>query len=204
MISDYVLKPLQHLINRYLALDSGSKSQLVKMAGKTFAIDNLDFNWQIFLSFDNSGVRIHSTHSGLADASVNGSTVALTKMAVALTQQQSLKDSGVHFRGDMEFSQEVNQLFSGLDIDWEEQLAKITGDFIAHNTSNLAKSTLNWLKQAKSSLRQNCSEHLQEELRLTPGAEELEDFYQDIAQLSNDCERLAARVKRLGADRAAD
>ena len=46
-------------------------------------------------------------------------------------------------------------------------------------------------------MRQNVTEYLQEELRAFPSRNELDDFYNDIDELSLDVERLQAHVNQL-------
>lgn len=46
-------------------------------------------------------------------------------------------------------------------------------------------------------MRQNVSEYLQEELRVTPTKYELEDFFAEVDELSLTVERLQAHVNQL-------
>ena len=84
-----------------------------------------------------------------------------------------------------------------MDIDWEEQLSKLTGDVIAHQLGNGARRIGTLLKHGRRTLQQDIGEYLQEELRVLPSRIETENFSSDVTRLSIDADRLAARIRRL-------
>jgi len=84
-----------------------------------------------------------------------------------------------------------------MDIDWEEQLSKLTGDFIAHQLGNAARQAGKILQHGRNTLEQDIGEYLQEELRVLPSRIETLNFSTDVSRISMDVERLQARVKRL-------
>ena len=86
---------------------------------------------------------------------------------------------------------------SGLDIDWEEQLSKLTGDIIAHQLGNAARHGRRAFRFGLDTLEKDSGEYLQEELRLLPTRIETENFSDEVSRISMDVDRLAARLKRL-------
>jgi ubiquinone biosynthesis protein UbiJ len=111
------------------------------------------------------------------------------------SKARSLFHDKVRISGDVEVGQNVKKLFDELQIDWEGHLAHFTGDVVAHQLGTLVRKGRKVKAQLQDTFCQNVSEHLQEELRLLPSHQELEDFYQDVDDLSLAVDRLQARLK---------
>jgi ubiquinone biosynthesis accessory factor UbiJ len=103
----------------------------------------------------------------------------------------------VEISGDTHLGHQFGEFMAGLDIDWEEQLSRLTGDVIAHEIGNAARGLLDWGSRQTRTFEQNLQEYLQEELRMTPSRLEIEPFLADVDRLRDDVERLDARISRL-------
>ena len=99
--------------------------------------------------------------------------------------------------GDTELGQQVKKLFDEMDIDWEGHLAHFTGDVVAHQIGSFVRKGMAFKKQFDESMRQNVTEYLQEELRIVPSRNELDDFFTEVDELSLSVERLQAHVNQL-------
>ena len=84
-----------------------------------------------------------------------------------------------------------------MDIDWEGHLAHFTGDVVAYQIGSLFRKGRSFKQQLGSSLQQNITEYLQEELRVFPSKNELDDFFHDVDALSLHTERLQAHIEHL-------
>jgi len=90
-------------------------------------------------------------------------------------------------------------LLKRADLDWEELLSRYTGDVIAHQIGNLARSLTRWSKDAGARLGQDLAEYLLFESALLPPRLEVETFLDAVDQLRNDVDRLAARLQHVSA-----
>ena len=106
-------------------------------------------------------------------------------------------DNNIRFEGNVAIGQKFAQLFGELNIDWEEALSDVMGDIFAHRTANATRHAGNWLKEVLVTTQENITEYLQEELQVTPATIELENFYDDLADLRADSVRLLARFNNL-------
>ncbi|BBN60389.1 ubiquinone biosynthesis accessory factor UbiJ [Hydrogenovibrio marinus] len=84
-----------------------------------------------------------------------------------------------------------------IDIDWEEQLSHFTGDFIAFNISQTARSTKQNFKAAKQKAGVTLKEYLQFEINLLPTKLQVAHFNQEVEDLADEVDALAARVDAL-------
>ncbi|WP_024851831.1 ubiquinone biosynthesis accessory factor UbiJ [Hydrogenovibrio kuenenii] len=84
-----------------------------------------------------------------------------------------------------------------IDIDWEEQLSHYTGDFIAFNIGQTARSTKANFKAAKQKAGVTLKEYLQFEINLLPTKLQVCHFNQEVDELSDDVDALSARIDAL-------
>jgi len=103
----------------------------------------------------------------------------------------------VTIEGDVETGQAFKAILDEMDIDWEEQLSRLTGDVMAHQLGNTARRAAGVLRDGRRTLERDIGEYLQEELRVLPTRIEAENFSADVSRLRMDTDRLAARIKRL-------
>ncbi|HYF97705.1 MAG TPA: hypothetical protein VD770_01850, partial [Coxiellaceae bacterium] len=73
-------------------------------------------------------------------------------------------------------------------------LSKFIGDTLAYQVMQKARGTFKWLKQSFDTVCGNTQEYLQEEARFTPSAAEVEDFYQAVATLRDDVDRVEHKI----------
>lgn len=105
--------------------------------------------------------------------------------------------SAYEIHGDMSLAEEIKAVFATLDIDAEEQLAKVIGDPLAVNFGYCAGELSDWARSTKQQCQDNFRDYLQEETQLliTPG--HVVEFIQQTHILRDDVERLSARIQRL-------
>ena len=68
---------------------------------------------------------------------------------------------------------------------------------VAYQVGSLVRQSLAFKRQISESLRYNVTEYLQEELRVFPPREEINDFFNDIDELWLNVERIEAGVNQL-------
>ena len=186
-------------INRVITLDPSYQEKLNPIAGRVIALSFTDWQQELFFLPDENQFVVLSEYQGNADVKLSGNSWDFFHLGI--NQQSSdaaqIIDSNIHFEGKVSVGQQFAQLFSELNIDWEEALAEVTGDIIAHRTANIIRQAGGWLTEVFTSTQNNLGEYLQEELRVTPAKIEIENFYDDLADLRADSARILARFKLL-------
>lgn len=194
---------IESAINQYIALDPDAKMQLGRFNGKVMAVLGSDLPIQLYLFPSDQGIRVMHQYEGDVDATLKGSLLSLARLGLTKDPQQvrQLFGTDLSLEGDTEFGHEFKQFFNDIDIDWEEYLSKITGDVCAHQIGDWTRASCDASNELQDSLHQSLSEYLQEESRLFPPREEVEDFFNDIDHLSQDADRVSARWQRLMAQK---
>jgi ubiquinone biosynthesis protein UbiJ len=93
--------------------------------------------------------------------------------------------------------QKMQRILAGLDLDWEEPLARAFGDPLGHELARAARAAFAWQRAALNTAGLNTAEYLKEELRLLPARYEVEAFLDGVDSLRADLDRLEARIRRL-------
>jgi ubiquinone biosynthesis protein UbiJ len=196
-VNTALIATLESLLNRAIHLDPETPARLVPLHGKAIQMELLGVGSSLYFFPDPSGIQILSDYEAEADCTLRGSPLDLMGMGNTRQSADQLFQGRVSIEGDTALAQAFGALLTDLEIDWEEQLSRITGDIAAHQIGNLVRSALNWGHSVSETAEQNLKEYLQEELRLLPGHNELAPFLEEVDRLRDDTERLEARFVRL-------
>ncbi len=201
-LSGLALAGLEAALNRLLGLDPQARPQLASLQGRVVALEILGLSTTLYLAPGPAGVQLLSRLEAPADCTISGTPLALARLGASRNQAGELFTGGVQLSGDTELGQAFGKILADLDIDWEEQLARLSGDVIAHQLGRGLRGLLGWTRQVRDTLGQDIQEYLQEELQLLPARGEVELFHEAVDVLRDDVERLEARLARLEAQGA--
>jgi ubiquinone biosynthesis accessory factor UbiJ len=200
--SSMVIKPLlmgalETALNHYLALDQNSGVFLAPLTGKVIAVTITPFNETIYLCPAVDSIQLLDYSPDQPDTQLTGSVFALGLMGLSSKPMRSIFSGEVKIEGDMSTGRKFQGLFAKLDIDLEKQLARYTGDSIAHNISQFFRTGQEWSKESIETFRLNASEFIQEETRDLPARSEADIFYAHVDKLRTDFDRLQSRIECL-------
>jgi len=200
--SSMVIKPLlmsalETALNKFLAMDQNSGVFLAPLISKVIAVTITPFNETIYLCPNSDSIQLLDYSPDQPDTQLTGSIFALGLMGFSSKPMRSIFSGEVKIEGDMNTGRKFQELFAKLDINLEQQLARYTGDSIAHNISQFFRAGQNWSKESIETFRLNASEFLQEETRDLPAGPEVDIFYRQIDKLRTDFDRLQSRIDRL-------
>jgi len=197
-LTDLSLASLESALNHCISLDPYAQPKLAAFHGQVIAIHLRGPEITLYLIPDEvGGLQILRKIDGKPDCTLSGSPLDLLKSADDRQGARQLFAGHLVMEGNTELAHRFGEILGGLDIDWEEQLSKLTGDIVAHRIGQSARSAASYLQGREQRIRENLSEYLTEEARLLPSTYELEDFANQVDQLRDDTERLSARILRL-------
>ncbi|MES9906247.1 MAG: SCP2 sterol-binding domain-containing protein [Sedimenticola sp.] len=196
-IHDLTYASLEEAINRYLALDPNAVEQLRQFHGRVIAFEMVGLGQTLYFIPGPARLQLLSRCEGEADCSLSGTPLALFRMGGQRSGADQLFDGTVKISGDSELAHRFGKILADIDIDWEEQLSRYTGDTVAHQVGNLFRGVTHWGGRSLDTLGLNLQEYLQEEQQLLPVKAEVDAFLNDVDTLRDDVERLQARIKQL-------
>ena len=198
MIKIYSLSMLQKAINHALALDESMPTKMLGLDGKVLEIIINPLHVKFFMCFAHGELQLLANYDGHPDAIIRSSPLGLIRLSLLpASKVRSLFNDKIRISGDVELGQRVKKLFDEIDIDWEGHLARFTGDVVAYQVGSLVRQGFAFKKQVSESICHDVTEYLQEELRVFPPREEINDFFNDIDELALQVERLTAHINQL-------
>jgi len=204
-IKTALIAVIETALNQYIKMDVAASAQLSKLEGKAIAIELQGWDFTLYLLPDAQGIQVMSEYTGEPDTIIKGSPIALFNMSQGESTAATMREQNISIEGDLELGQEFSQFFKQLDIDWEEQIARVSAKFTSESNADVIARKLGravqgfqqWQSQAKDVLERNIAEYLQQESQILPTAEEIKPFFKAVDILRNDVDRLEARIKRL-------
>jgi len=192
-----IVAGLDAAINRYLRLDPDAMTRMARLDARCIAIEFRGLDMTLFALPNENGVQITDHCEDVPDTTLTGTPFGLARLGLGQHRETALFSGEVEISGDIESGQAFQAILDDMDIDWEEQLSRLTGDMVAHRLGNAVRHAGSILRQGSSTAQQNMKEYLQEELRILPARIEVDNFCTDVTQLAMDADRLDARIRRL-------
>ena len=188
---------LEKLINTALKYDPGTRSALVKLAGRVLALESSFPSLTFYLCpqpvDSDLSLRVQAFCELPEDTRLKGSLPAL--LALALGRQHSLANSGVEVSGSASLLSDFQDVMNQVDIDWEEAVNAALGVTVGHQFSEILRGQLRWVGSGLDKAQDFIGDYLTEELRTTPAKAELNAFYSNVDELRSNADRIAAKVQ---------
>ncbi len=185
----------QRALNACLALDERARARLRSMEGQTLAIEVRGLHRQYSLRATGGLCELRAGGLHDADAVVRGAPLALLRMTTS-DGVRVLFSGEVEVDGDVEVAKRYKRLLDTLDIDWEEQLAGVLGDYPARRAMRVLDAIGAWRRRSSAVLSEDIGDYLSEEQQLLGNPNQIADLHDAIDTLRDDVARLSARVAR--------
>ena len=101
--------------------------------------------------------------------------------------------------GEAHFAENLGFVLRNLQWDFEEDLAALLGDPLAHRLHNAGIAATGQARDIARRLTDNLADYLGEEAKLCPTRSELDAFRESVGELEKDLQRSARRLNGLGA-----
>lgn len=198
-----VLSLLEAALNGLLRLDPQARARLAELAGRVIRLRlrlRDEEEGEAALEFDvlpttTGGVQLRAPDAGPADVTISGNPAAFGRALFGEVLPSA--EAALELRGDVELGKRFEQILKRLDMDWEEGLARVFGDVVAHQLGNAARALRAQLEAAAHHLERDLGEYLREEARIAAPRERVEAFLRAVDRLRADTDRLEKRLERL-------
>ncbi len=187
---------LEKALNHCLQMDPETLAQVTQLEGRVIALAIAGLGRPIYLVPTEVGLRVQSIFEGEPDVTIKGGVFSLARLGLS-DNPASVFGDGVEMVGDAQLGRKVQHILDSLDLDWEEQLSRLSGDVIAHQVGNVVRDLFAWGGKTVETVGRDVAEYFQEESRDLVVKPELDQFLDRVDTLRSDVDRLAQRVKRL-------
>jgi ubiquinone biosynthesis protein UbiJ len=192
-----LLQPLQALLNRHLQESSVAREQLGELDGESLQLKLQGVPFAVTLLAVQDELLLGTDVPAEPSATISGTLLAAAKFARG---NETTASAGLNITGDAEIAAAFIDILKAARPDLEEELSRFTGDVAAHQIGNLVRGAKDFATRTAQTLRANSSEYLTEEAGQLPPRNEVDAFYDDLAVLRDDVERLGARLDQLNSD----
>ena len=197
-----VASGIELAMNQLLELDDDSQQRLKKLSGKSLQVTIKELPWPLLFSFseqiDVRSVMISENEFDSSPEAVdclielNLETLPKIKDSSQLTQL--IQQKQLNLTGDIYVAQTFSALLKDLDVDWEEQLSRYTGDVVAHQTFTSMRALFDTAKSQIERGAIELGEHLTQSDSIAVKPIEMVEFSRNVTDLRSATERLSARI----------
>ncbi len=195
-----LLRPFAALLNRQINAKTPARELCAELEDRVLAVRVKDTALAMYIIVGPGKILLASEYGDDPDVVLSGSLLSLARLA-GPEGDVAIRNGAVDLTGDALLAQQFQKLLRHGRPDLEEELSSAVGDVVAHTVGEFARSVGRWGKQARSTMRQNVTEYLQEESRTVPSRYETEVFREQVESLRDDVARFEARLKHFEAGR---
>ncbi len=178
--------PLISAINHLLQTESWAREALAPHTGKSARLSLPPVDLDITVLPDGR----------LAAAEGDPETrIRATPFALIKSLEGEMAEIGIE--GDVAFAKALSFLLRNLRWDYEADLARLTGDILAHRIAGAASALFSWQKKAAWNLLGNLAEYWTEERPLLAKSGDIARFLGDVDAIRDDAARLEKRIEKL-------
>jgi len=189
---------VEQLLNAVISMDEVTQQRLAELHGRRIAIEFREWNLTLLFVPDAQGrLQISTDDVDAADATIRATPFDFAETLRMERKEDQVFKGKITLDGDTRLAQRFSDILAMLEIDWEEQLSKLTGDVAAHQLGGMLRGFQRWARRNQRMMRDNLGEYLTEEKQLLPTAFEVAEWRAEVDRLRDDVDRLAARVVRL-------
>lgn len=196
MLPQFVNGMAEQVLNALMRQSENIETYLRPLIGKVLSLQfKQGGRW--FLAFSKQRVDLLAEYAGETDCSV------ITDASILLQQPKKSELSALINRqeivlhGDLQVLQDTVALFEHLEKDPETLLAPYIGDIAAYSLVTGAKKIQQQMKQQWQRSERHLGERLTEEWQLIAPSLALVNFYDQVADLAQDAQRLEEKIERL-------
>ena len=194
-----MLKVIEKITNRILAMDPDAKNAVAGLAGKKLAVELTSHNLVITVIPATNGISLVTDSNEDPDVIIKGTPVNLIGFLATSGPNGEGFNGKLEITGDVNLAQRFQAIGKNLDLDLEEHLSHWTGDLFARKLGNLARTTRRFASESGATLAQDISEYLRYERDFLPDQFEVDTYVDEVDRLRDDTERLKLRIDRLHA-----
>lgn len=184
MLQNSLLFAAEKITAACLRLDPGTRARLQELNGKCIAFhlrDNIPYypdGILIFVLPTISGIELTADRQRAADASIG----LYAKDLLPLLQRADVPEN-ILIEGDHELLLKILEILKQMDLDWEQAMAPLTGEVLAHQIGNRMRDTEKWFSQSVREAKRLADEYLDEELPVARKSAQFKPFFDGMEKI---------------------
>lgn len=191
-------RTLEAALNRALALDPETRDGLRALDGRRVVVRIAAPALALQISVDRDELRVGPADDNIEpDLAVRSTLGGLISQLPFLRRDDAPPVGKLRIEGDADLARRLQRLAERFDPDWQQPFTAVFGDVIGVQVAKAFAAALRSARITAGTLAASAAEYVTEESRDAVSRGELEAFYDDVDDVRDGVERLAARVARL-------
>lgn len=186
---------LEAALNRIIDLDVETRLRLRALDGRAITLEPGPSLPALRLRVEGEHLRVGPAREGDSALRVMASPGSL--LALALRRGEGVPAGKVQIAGDAELARRLEQIASRFEPDFDAAFCDAFGDVLGMQIARGLRSALRSSRHAARSFAQDAAEYLSEEGRDLVARAELDGFLDEVDELRERGDRLAARIERI-------
>ena len=184
--------------NKLLGMDPEVLKHCSELQGRIIAIQLTDLDKTLYCHPGSWGMRLSlQAPAKEVDATIRGKLFGLINLSLQKEKMSTSIQERIEIIGNPAVAQKFQKILTELDIDWEQELSKITGDIVAFRIGQGVRKAHKTARNILHSLALSGTEYLQEESHHLPTSAEFIHFQQGVTDTRHDVDRLEALINNL-------
>jgi len=200
-LSAALYKPFETLLNRGIASSREASRLSRSLAGRRLRIELRGLPLALEIVATEDGLALSEGSQQTPDCVISGLPLSLARLGLT-GDADIFRQGSVSISGDPVLAQDFQRLLDLARPDWEEELSRQVGDVAAHQIGNAARGLARWGQQAVDTLSRDTGEFLKEESRDLPTRFEVDEFLDQVDDMSTAVDRAEARLRRIESRRS--
>jgi len=196
MLKQALALVLEKIINKALSLNINDNTDLNALHNKCFTIVLAELNFPLCFSVYQQQILVNSVADN-SDCTIVTSLKTLKDFQKNQQLTELIKQDKLDINGDLKLAQQFANIAQNLTIDWQSELAKHIGDIATYKFSRVAKVLTDKLTFFKNQVQADSSEYIVHEQKLVVTKNQLDNFYQQVKQVSVQTNTLMQRLDAL-------
>lgn len=199
MIPQTLASALEIAINKALTLSTANIS-LGKLTQKTLTVELTELGFPLSFTVcqvTNKPKIMVTALTEHSDCFINTSIKTLKELKAEQQITELIKQEKLDLTGDIKVAQQFASVAENLDIDWQSELANHIGDIPTHKLMQLGKRISSAAQFTAKQIKADASEYLVHEKRLVVTRSQINQFNQQVSEVSNDVDALEQRISQL-------
>ena len=192
----WIATAVEPVINAAIGLDEEAGRRVQALADAVLEVRVIGLGFSLFLVPDGRRLRITGESETGPAARISGPPASLARLGTT-GGTRVLFGGSIRVDGDVGVAKAYKRLFDTLEPDWEEALARLSGDVPAHEAGRAVRAFRDGVRRGVEGRRQDLRAWLIDEVEALPAPGEVDEWLRGVDRLRADVDRLAARVGRL-------
>jgi ubiquinone biosynthesis protein UbiJ len=188
---------LEAALNRVLALDEPTRSQLLNLEGQRIGLELRGTGLALEVTVTQGRLVVGPLRELPGDFTVRATPGSLLALALRAGDDSAVAPGKVDISGDAELARRIEKLVRGFRPDVEEAFAQTFGDVLGVPVARALSAALAWSRDSARAVAHDSAEFLRDESRDLIAPAEMDLLLDDIDALRERADRLAARIARV-------